>query len=134
MSKENVKLFYEALARDKALQEKFKAISKKYEGQKPDDAQTDLIYRKELLPLGREAGFNFTLAELKGYVAEAKAPVIRELSEEELTAVAGGNECTCVAGGGGGLHGYTCGCVIAGFGGPSSDYICKCGFFGYGVN
>jgi predicted ribosomally synthesized peptide with nif11-like leader len=132
MSKENVKLFYEAMAKDKSLQEKFKAISKRYEGQKPDVEQADLIYQKDLVPLAREAGFEFTLDELKGYAAEAKAPAIHELSEDELAAVAGGNECTCVAGGGGTLHDYRCGCVVAGFGGPGSDYICKCGFFGYG--
>jgi hypothetical protein len=72
MSKENIKLFYEALARDKSLQEKFKAVGQKYEGQKPGEAQTELIYQKELVPLAREAGYAFTLAELKEYAAATK--------------------------------------------------------------
>jgi hypothetical protein len=140
MSSENVKLFYKALGKDKALQDKFKAINEKYKGQKPDEAQADLIYQKELVPLARESGFYFTLAELKDYASEAKKPVMRELSEEELATVAGGKFCACVwegmgnmgagspgapgtcfcfAGGSGNLDGgkVDCVCVIHGGGG-----------------
>jgi hypothetical protein len=65
MSKENVKLFYEALGKDKALQQKANAISQKHSDQKLDEAQANLIYQKELVPLAREAGYDFTLAELQ---------------------------------------------------------------------
>jgi hypothetical protein len=105
MVKENVKLFCEALVKDKGLQEKFKAISKKYEGQKLEEAQVDRIYRNELLPLASEAGFKFTLAELKGYAAEAKKPAMHQLSEQELTAVAGGFSFGVFFGGGENLNG-----------------------------
>jgi hypothetical protein len=90
MSKENIKLLYETLAKDKGLQEKFKSISKKYEGQKPDQDRVDLIYWKEILPLAEEAGFKFTLAELKEYAEEFKNTAIHQLSEEEMAIVAGG--------------------------------------------
>jgi predicted ribosomally synthesized peptide with nif11-like leader len=80
MSKENVKLFYEALARDKALQAKFNALNQK----------KGTIYRKELIPLAKKAGFDFTEAELQDYARDAEKPAKHELSEDELAAVAGG--------------------------------------------
>jgi predicted ribosomally synthesized peptide with nif11-like leader len=90
MSKENVKLFYEALARDKGLQERFDALNRKYGGQKLDEAQMEAIYQKELIPLAKEAGYNFTMGELKEYARMSQKPVTRELSEDELATVAGG--------------------------------------------
>jgi predicted ribosomally synthesized peptide with nif11-like leader len=132
MSKENVKLFYQALAGDKALQEKFQVLNKTLPGNVSDQAQADLIYQKELLPLAKQAGFEFTLAELKEYASDAKKPVMRELSEEELAAVAGGN-CICIFGGGGNLSGVTCACVIGGGGGTKkSGHWCVCPVYGEG--
>jgi len=136
MSKENVKLFYDALTKDKGLQEKAKAIGQKYAGQRPDKAQTELIYQKELVPLAREAGFDFTAAEIKEYAEETKQTAIRELSEEELTAVAGGSPCACVLIGGGsfGSDGMICG----GWGHISGtydgrEYFCLCAVGGGGT-
>jgi predicted ribosomally synthesized peptide with nif11-like leader len=131
MSKENVKLFYEALARDKALQVKFAGLGKKYEGKKPDEAQTDLIYRNELVPMAKEAGYAFTLAELKEYAAAARKPAMREITEEELAGVAGGN-CACVVGGGGNLDGHKCACVVGG-GGKGGGTTCACVSYGEGI-
>jgi hypothetical protein len=131
MSKENVKRFYEALVKDAGLQEKFKAVSRKYEGQKPDVAQAETIYQKELVPLAREAGYVFTLAELKGYVAAARKPAMREISEEEMAGVAGGN-CACLVGGGGKLDGHTCACVVGG-GGMGGGTTCACVGYGEGI-
>jgi hypothetical protein len=124
MSKDNVKLFYEAMAKDKVLQEKFRAVSQKYEGQKPDEGQLELIYQKELVPLAKQAGFIFTITELKQYTAAAKKPAMRKISEEELAGVAGG-VCFCSIGGGGHLGGNTCACVIGG-GGSGDGTICAC--------
>jgi len=90
MSKENAKLFYEELAKNEALHEKFKVIGKKYEGQKFDEVQMDLIYQKEIMPIAKGAGFEFTLAELKEYKQDVKQPQSGKLSDEELDAVAGG--------------------------------------------
>jgi predicted ribosomally synthesized peptide with nif11-like leader len=122
MSKENVKLFYEALGKDKALQEKSRAIGKKYEGQKQDDVQSNLIYQEELVPLAKEAGYDFTLAELKEYAQECEKSGMREVSEEELAAVAGGKCCVCA------LVGV--GNIISQGGDPYGDQVCNC--IGYG--
>jgi predicted ribosomally synthesized peptide with nif11-like leader len=80
MSKENVKLFYEALARDKALQARFDALNRKKGSN----------YRKELIPLAKAAGFDFTEAEIQEYARDAEKPAKHELTEDELAAVAGG--------------------------------------------
>ena len=90
MSKENVKLFYEALAKDRTLQDRFVAINQKYKGRDLDEDQMRLIFQKEMVPLGKKAGFDFTLAELQEYAREAEKPTLQELSEDELAAVAGG--------------------------------------------
>jgi len=90
MSKENAKLFYEELAKNEALQEKSEVIGKKYEGQKFDEVQMDLIYQNEILPIAKESGFEFTLAELKEYKQDVKQPQSGKLSDDELDAVAGG--------------------------------------------
>ena len=118
MSKENVKLFYEELAKNEALQEKFKVIGKKYEGQTTDEVQMDLIYQNEILPIAKESGFEFTLAELKEYKQEVTQPQSGKVSDEELGAVAGGQhvDCACIIGGGGGNGlGEACACVLIGF-------------------
>jgi len=91
MSKENAKLFYEELAKNEALQGKFEVIGKKYEGQTSDETQMDLIYQNEILPIAKESGFEFTLAELKEYKQAVTQPQSGRLSDEELDAVAGGN-------------------------------------------
>ena len=90
MSKENAKLFYEELAKNEALQEKFKVIGKKYEGQTSDEVQMDLIYQNEILPIAKESGFEFTLAEFKEYKQEVTQPQSGKLSDDELDNVAGG--------------------------------------------
>jgi len=132
MSKENVKLFYEALAKDKALQEKAIAIGKKYESQKLDDAKTNFIYQQELVPLAKDAGYDFTLAELQEYASEIKKPGMREVSEEELTAVAGGQACACAVPGFGGITDTDMACICAGIGsgnfdGGKVDCVCVIG-------
>ena len=90
MSKENAKLFYEELAKNEALHEKFEVIGKKYEGQTSDEVQMDLIYQNEILPIAKESGFEFTLAEFKEYKQEVTQPQSGKLSDDELDNVAGG--------------------------------------------
>lgn len=128
MSKENVKLFYETLTKDEALQEKTRVIGKKYEGQKLDEKRMEEIYQKELVPLAREAGYDFSLAEVKEYAAEASKPGMREISEEELAAVAGGGCCVCAAVGVGDWGGgdMECSCIGYGSGHYSSTEKCFC--------
>ena len=124
MSSENVKLFYEALGMDKALQEKSTAIGEKYAGQKLDEAQTNLIYQQELVPLAKEAGYDFTLAELQAYAEEAQKPGMREVSDDELATVAGGKYCVCVLAGVGNSVG-TDGSILA-------EGSCVCALYGNG--
>ncbi len=116
MSVENIKRFYDALTEDEALQDKFKALVKKYEVQKPDEGQFDAIYEKDLLPFAKSAGYDFTLEELIQYRRDAVKPSTHPLSEEELAAVAGG----------------VCVCPIIGWGEFSSGQTCSCGLYGHG--
>jgi predicted ribosomally synthesized peptide with nif11-like leader len=117
MSKENVKLFYEALPENRSLQEKFKKANEKYAGQKIDKEAINLILQNELLPIAKEAGFDFTLDEFKEYAQENNQSAAGRLSDDELAAVAGGVG-ACVVGGGseGG-----CSCVICGYGDNGID-------------
>lgn len=136
MSKENVKLFYEALGKDKTLQEKFSALGKKHGGQKLGEAQAESIYQQELIPLAGEAGYDFTLSELKEYTGEAEQPGMREVSEEELASVAGGAYCACAWTGMGNMGAGnpgdpgTCFCCLGGSGnldGGKVDCVCVIG-------
>jgi len=126
MSVKDITRFYDALARDEALQDKFKALVKKHEGQKPDEEQVDAIYEKELLPFAKGAGYDFTLEELKEYRPDAAKPATRKLSDEELAAVAGGAQCVCVIVGYGNFSsGQQCGCVGYGWG-QDGAHTCFC--------
>lgn len=134
MSKEDVQRFYKALSQDEALQKKFMVLN-----EIPAEAQQESSIESQLIPLAKEAGFDFTLEELKEYAqAQKKQP----LSNEELAAVTGGKvegnmtECICVIGGGGSGRNCTCACVAYGLGQQTDVYPqheCICGFYGYGA-
>jgi predicted ribosomally synthesized peptide with nif11-like leader len=128
MSVEDVKRFYDALAKDESLQGKFKALVKKHEGQKPNEAECDALFENEFLPFAKEVGYDFTLEELKEYGQGIK-PVSHQLSEDELATVAGGRtfcilwgasddliSCSCAGYGHGIDHGQWCVCVLGGGG------------------
>jgi hypothetical protein len=93
MSQENVRLFFEALSKDKALQAGFAAVNQVYQGQKPTMTQKDQVIQQELIPLAKKAGFDFTLAELKDYISARQQAATHELSDDEIAVVSGG---TCV--------------------------------------
>ena len=132
MSVENIKRFYDELAKDEALQNRFKTLAKKYEGLQPDEGQLDDICEKELLPFAKSAGYDFTLEELRGYGRDVINPGMRQLSEEELASVAGGS-CLCVFVGVGDNQGVSCVCVLAGFGGDiHKSILCVCYLGGAG--
>ena len=88
MSVENVKAFFEKVAEDEALQEKLKAAREKRK------AAVEAA-RAEVVSIASEAGFEFTPADL----AQAREQATRELSMDELKAVAGGEQwcfvCKC---------------------------------------
>ena len=62
-------------------------------------------------------GLDVTAEDLQALAQPAGQEAV-ELSDEELEAVAGGDDCYCVVGGGGTAGGVdrTCGCVIEGLG------------------
>ena len=99
MSVENVKKFYEALVQDKMIQQRFNELNQKYQGVTVDATKADAILEQDLLPLAKELGYEFTLAEIKAYGEEMKqAHMPQELSDAELQAVAGGGaSLICVA-------------------------------------
>ena len=88
MAKENVKKFLEELSTNKELQEKFMAAQKGYEaeGKGEEDIFSDIV-----LPIAKEAGYEFTMSEYKN----AQRDVMSEkgISEEELENVSGGGFC-----------------------------------------
>jgi hypothetical protein len=58
--------------------------------------KTDAILEQELLPLARELGYEFTLAEIKVYGAEMQQAKLHcELNDTELEVVSGGGEIWC---------------------------------------
>ena len=111
---ENMKKLLEAVSKNKDLLEKVKTQGK-----------------DEIVALAQELGITLTEADFE-------APE-GELSEKELSGVAGGGECWCVVGGGGteDSHGHVCACVAVGIGedsGPAGNETerCFCPAVGYG--
>ena len=102
MAVENVKAFFEVLSKDEAIQQALKAKEAAYTGSKED---RDAVVEAILLPVAKEAGYEFTLEELKKF-AKSMWPE-GELDEAELEAVAGG----------GGF------CLILGFGSQGDTYV-----------
>ena len=110
---ENMKKFLEEASKNKDLLEKARTLSK-----------------EDLPALAKELGIALTEADLEASEGE--------LSEKELSGVAGGGECWCVVGGGGTESGdgtdEVCACVALGFGTDNTNYArCNCYLGGYGV-
>ncbi len=91
MAKEKVAKFFEQLAADKALAEKLAAADKAYaeqhQGEQADEAAEKAAVGAIVLPLAKEAGFDFTAEELFAYVQEELAG---EVSDDEMANAAGG--------------------------------------------
>ena len=85
MAKENVKAFYEALSKDEAMQQAVKAKELAYTGKKED---REAVAEEIVIPVAKEAGYEFTLEELREF-EEGLRPA-GELDEDELEAVSGG--------------------------------------------
>ena len=117
MAKENIKAFFEALSKDEALQKALKEKELAYTGKKED---REAVINEVLIPVAEEAGYAFTLDELKEFEKGMRPE--GELDESELEAIAGGVEVwgACVVVGVG--YGTTCFilggslCVVAGLG------------------
>lgn len=112
---ENMKKFLETVSKDEELTKKIGAMG-----------------LEELLALAKELGLELSAADLE-------KPVVQELSDDDLDAVAGGSDvsCACAMGGGGtkDSNDKTCACVLAGVGYDTySSERCLCGFAGYGYD
>ena len=116
MAKENVKAFFEALSQNEALQQVLKEKELAYTGDKED---REAVVNEVLLPVAEEAGYAFTLEELKE-IEEGMRPE-GEVDEDELEAVAGGviwGVCVMVGIGGGDCFFLGAGlCVVGGWDG-----------------
>ena len=86
MSVEQAKAFFDKLKDDAALAQKLKDAQAAYKG---DTSDKDAAVAEIVIPVAAEAGFNFTAEEFKAAFKDE-----RELSDEEIDAVAGGNH-TC---------------------------------------
>ena len=80
----NVERFEELLRADEALQEKMRAATDAFRGDRADEAA---VFEAVVAPLAAEAGLPFTLAE-----ARARALDGAVVSDDALDAVAGGGE------------------------------------------
>jgi len=112
---DNVKKFYEALAKDEAMQKRAKALNE----HKPAD---EAAVRDTLIAFAAKEGYAFTADEAQAYIAESAKG---ELNDEQLEAVAGGKMVTCACALGGGS--VNCGCVAMGSGnGNIGGDVCFC--------
>ena len=131
MSIENVKKFYEAVSQDESLKQKFVELSKKYQGEALDETKMKSITENDVLPLAAQLGYSFTMDDLKAYSEEMKqANMNRELSDEEMQAVAGGGSLICAVIGVGSNSGF---CVIIGYAQEGSTKGASCLLAGVGL-
>ena len=129
MAKENVKKFYEKLESSKELQEKLVKAQESYTGDKED---TSAVLEEVLLPIAKEAGYDFTAEELKA--AERELAQEKGISEEELENVSGGWKgfCPFIGVSKGGLAEA---CVGSGVGTSDSESLgaYACWYIGIGI-
>lgn len=129
--KQEVKEFIKKVNSDEESRKAFMAML-------PEDQtkiDRDAFIEEKILPFAKERGYDLSVADF-----EPEEPASGEISDDELTAVAGGM-CICpVAGGGEGTDAnnnqpYVCGCVAYGQGGQGfEDANCLCPLYGTGAD
>lgn len=92
MSKENVKLMFVSMGKDKKLQKKFEILAKQ------NQKDSENVMTDKIVEFGKTAGFVFSKEDLLEVRSELmnKSNDYKELSDEELAKVAGGGEETNV--------------------------------------
>ena len=91
----------------------------------------------ELIAFAAENGITVTPEDFAEAKKEAEAAAEGEISDDELSAVAGGKTCACVAGGGGEADAAKTRCPCSSFGAGSGpdpvwDEVCACVAWGHG--
>lgn len=86
MSRENIRLFFDEVAKDKCLLNQLKGIAVAYSKGPLTEQENDQLIEEILIPVANSAGFAFTLDELKDYSSE----VVEEMSDKELDSVVAG--------------------------------------------
>ena len=128
--KDKIMKFHEMLSSSEDMQKKLaelnKAFAEKHEAPSPDaGAEAFISFRKQALdeiviPVAKEAGFDFTSDDLVTYVQDLAGKSGQELNTDELQAVSGGTGVFA--------------CVGLGIGfGPSNHDQDSCVLVGYGV-
>jgi len=92
---ENVKAFFEKLNQDKTLAEKLavadKAFGEKHKGEEKNEATRLAAAEEIIIPVAKEAGFNFTVDDMVAFEASNLPDEDEEIDDGELAQVAGGN-------------------------------------------
>ena len=115
---DNMKKFLEAVSKDEALREEFRALA---------DSKDDSEARTAAIDFAASHGFTLTEDDFK-------PSEMTELTEDEMKAVAGGAACACMCtdGGEGSGYGISCDCgwlgLGAGNGGCGCDWNSSLGF------
>lgn len=122
---QKVKEFYEALAKDKEMQERAQAM----DGEKPENEEEALA---AVVEFAKEEGYDFTAEELGEYMESRK---VEQLTDEELEQVAAGIVvdgwgCFCLMGGGGKFPKGSCVCVVGGSGRDDGRVTMNCAIVG----
>lgn len=111
MSQENAKRFMELMNEDEGIQKKVREATESYIGEKPDEKA---LFNAVIAPVAKEAGLEFTFED----AAELAKSSEEELSEDELSSVAGGASGICA--------------VIGCTRGSSKDKAHACSWVGFG--
>lgn len=107
MSAENIRKFYEAVSRDKSLQQR---LIPEATGSVQEDFPVELV-----LSAAREAGFPFSEEDLRQYIEESTA-------QGPDAALKDWGPCICIMGGGRNeTDDCTCACVVDGGGNRDRD-------------
>ncbi len=127
MSKEDVSLFFDSMAKDEVLQARFKeanaVILEKHTGDLTKKESLEAIFEEDIIPIVKEAGYDFSYNDLIAY-SEGKSE--HALNDDELEAVTGGNDvCVCVIAGFGTFGDLGFACAIGGAG-ESETFACYC--------
>ena len=85
MAKENVKNFYEEVSKNKELQKKIEKAQAEYKG---DVIDRESVAQEIILKTAKEAGYDFTVEELRTF--ERETAISHGINEEELENVSGG--------------------------------------------